>query len=115
MDFKVNDVSMGEGASELQMAKAGRVHITANVAALLDEKPDEAIRRTRYDEKPYWNIERGRIGESRRVPVELIVNGQAVARKEIEADGKLQAMSFDYDVRKSSWIALRILPSSHTN
>ena len=115
MDFKVNDVSMGEGSSELQMAAPGRVHITANVAALLEDKPDDAIRRLRYDEKPYWNIERGRIGDSRRVPVELIVNGQAVARKEIDADGKLRPIEFEYQVEKSSWVALRVLPSSHTN
>ncbi len=115
IDFKVNDATMGEGASELTMAKGGRVRITANVAAMLDEKPDETVRHLRYDEKPYWNIERSRIGDSRRVPVELVVNGQAVARKEIDADGTLRPIEFDYDVQKSSWIALRVLPSSHTN
>ncbi len=82
---------------------------------MLDEKPDDSIRRLRYDEKPYWNIERARIGESRRVPVELIVNGQAVARKEIDADGKVRPIDFDYEIEKSSWVALRILPSSHSN
>jgi hypothetical protein len=49
------------------------------------------------------------------VPVELIVNGQVVATKPILADGKLQDISFDVPVAKSSWVALRILPSSHTN
>jgi hypothetical protein len=47
--------------------------------------------------------------------VELIVNGQAVARKEIEADGAIRPIEFDYEIQKSSWVALRILPSSHTN
>jgi hypothetical protein len=115
MDFKVNDIVMGEGASEAKLNAAGRIHVTANVAALLDEKPDAAVHGLRYDEKPYWNIERARIGDSRRIPVELIVNGQAVARKEIEADGRVQPMAFDYEVRKSSWVALRVLESSHTN
>jgi len=115
MDFKVNDAVMGDGSSEVQMSKAGRVHITANVAALLDEQPDGAIRRLRYDEKPYWHIERARVGNTRRVPVELVVNGQAVARKEIDADGKVRPIEFDYEVAKSSWVALRVLPSSHTN
>ena len=61
--------------------------ITANVAALLDETPNEAVRKPPHDQKPYWDLERARIGNSRKVPVELIVNGQAVARQEIDADG----------------------------
>ena len=31
------------------------------------------------DQKPYWDIERARIGETRTVPVEVIVNGHPVA------------------------------------
>jgi hypothetical protein len=49
------------------------------------------------------------------VPVELIVNGWPVQRKEIAADGSPQPIEFDVEIRQSSWIALRILPSSHTN
>jgi hypothetical protein len=49
------------------------------------------------------------------VPVELIVNGQSVARREIEADGQIRPISFDYKVDYSSWVALRVLPSAHTN
>jgi hypothetical protein len=115
LDFKVNDVQMGEGSSELNLAKPGPVKITANVAALLDETPNEAVRRLRTDQKPYWDLERARIGNSRTVPVELIVNGQAVARKAIDADGRLRPVTFEYNVPQSSWIAIRILPSSHTN
>ena len=29
--------------------------------------------------------------------------------------GKLRPIEFDYEIQKSSWVALRILPSSHTN
>ena len=50
-----------------------------------------------------------------RVPVELIVNGQAVARQEIEADGEVHELEFSYSPDISSWVALRIFPSSHTN
>jgi len=49
------------------------------------------------------------------VPLELIVNGRAVARQEITADGVIRPVAFDYQIDRSSWIALRILPSSHTN
>jgi hypothetical protein len=89
--------------------------VTARVAALLDDSPDESVRKQPYDHKPYWDLERSRIGESRKVPLELVVNGQPVARQEIVADGVLRPVSFDYNIDRSSWIALRILPSSHTN
>ena len=115
LDFKVNDAVMGAGASELDLAAPGPVHVTARVAALLDEKPDERIRKLSYDQKPYWDLERARIGDTRTVPLELVVNGVAVARREIVADGVIRPVSFDYKIDRSSWIALRILPSSHTN
>jgi hypothetical protein len=38
-----------------------------------------------------------------------------VAKKEIEADGTAKNISFEVTIDKSSWVALRILPSSHTN
>jgi hypothetical protein len=115
IDFKVNDVVMGSGASELRLAKPGPAHVTARVAALLEDSPDESVRKKPYDQKPYWDLERSRIGDTRTVPLELVVNGQAVARQEIVADGVLRPVSFDYNIDRSSWIALRILPSSHTN
>jgi hypothetical protein len=45
----------------------------------------------------------------------VIVNGYPVARKEIAADGKIRDVAFDVPLQRSSWVALRILPSSHTN
>ena len=115
MDFKVNNVEMGEGGSELRLNAPGTVRITANVGALLDDKPDEAVRGRRYDQKPYWDLERARLAESQKVPLELIVNGEPVARQEIVADGVTRPVSFDQKIDRSSWVALRILPSSHTN
>jgi hypothetical protein len=49
------------------------------------------------------------------VSVEVVVNGYPVAKKNIVADGLLQEVSFDVKINRSSWVALRILPSSHTN
>jgi hypothetical protein len=91
------------------------VHLSARVAARLNETPNPEIQKRRFDEKPYWDIERARIGSTRTVPIEVIVNGYSVAKKEIEADGQIRDVSFDVPVEKSSWVALRILPSSHTN
>ncbi len=115
LDFKVNGIQMGEGTSEVKLAQSSTVHVTASVAALLQEAPDPELQSRRYDEKPYWDLERARIGVSRTVPLELIVNGVAVARTDIDADGSQRAVSFETNIKQSSWIALRILPSSHTN
>src|SRR5579862_6504107 len=114
-DFKINTASMGENGSELRLAQPGVVHVTAKVAALLDEKSHPEIGHRSYTEKPYWDIERARVGDTRQVPVELIVNGYPVARQSIEADGTPRDVAFDTRIDKSSWVALRILPSSHTN
>jgi hypothetical protein len=115
IDFRVNDVRMGENGSELQMPAAGKVTARARVAARLNEQPDATIKNRRVDQQPYWHLERARIENTREVPVELIVNGLAVAKQNIVADGTLRDVSFEYEIGQSSWVALRILPSSHTN
>ena len=115
INFKVEGTGMGENGSELRVPDPATLHATAQVAAYLDEQPNPELAKRPYSEKPYWDIERARIAESRRVPVEVVVNGYPVARQEILADGTLRGLSFDFRVEKSSWVALRILPSSHTN
>jgi len=114
-DFAVNEVHVGESGSELRLPQPGKVHVTLKAAALLPEHPADDIRSRPYDQAPYWHLERARIADSRKVPVELIVNGSPAARQEIEADGTLRDLSFDVDISRSSWVAVRILPSSHTN
>ncbi len=113
IDFRVNGVEMG--TNDVKLAAPEAMHVTAKVAALLEETPDETVRKLPYDEKPYWDLERARIGDSRKVPLELVVNGEAVARQEVVADGVERPISFDYKIDRSSWVTLRILPSSHTN
>lgn len=102
----------------LALHHSRQITVTAQVCARLDAEPDERLKTiataSPYS-KPYWHVERARIGTTRRVPVELLVNGQAVARTEVEADGAVQPVSFTHRVDRSSWIALRIYPSSHTN
>jgi hypothetical protein len=118
MNFTVNGTGVGLNHSEVKLSAAGTVKVKANVAALLEPKPTretERIRNTPLHQKPYWDVERARIGQSRKVPVELVVNGYAVAKKEIEADGSEQEVEFDVPIQQSSWVALRIFPSSHTN
>jgi len=115
LDFRLNGQLVGEKGSEVRLAKPGTVHLTADVAALLDEQPNETVRARGYDEKPYWDLERARIGNTREVPVEIVVNGVAVARQQFLADGKNRKLSFEVPIRQSSWVAVRVLPSSHTN
>lgn len=115
LDFAVNDLAMGTAGSEVRLDRPGKVRVTANVAARLNEQPNPALQKLSYTRKPYWDIERARLGDSRDVPVEVIVNGVPVARSTLRADGRLQPVTFDVEIARSSWIALRILPSSHTN
>jgi hypothetical protein len=115
MESTVGDAAIGEGHSELKLANPGTVKVSARVAAMLPEQSDPSIKAQKLDQKPYWNIERARIANSRKVKVEAVVNGYPVASKEIVADGKLADVSFDVKIDRSSWVAMRILPSSHTN
>jgi hypothetical protein len=115
LNFSVNKVQVGVEGSELRLAQPGEVRVTAQVAAMLGETPDEKLRKLPYTEKLYWDLERARIGDSRKVPLELVVNGLPVARQEIVADGIVRPVEFNTKIERSSWVALRILPSSHTN
>jgi hypothetical protein len=115
IDFQINGIKMGEGESELHLHQPGEVTATLRVAALLDEKPKPEVRARPYSDKPYWDIERARIRETREVPLELLVNGYSVQSLKIPADGVLRDFSMKAQISKSSWVAVRILPSSHSN
>jgi hypothetical protein len=123
MDFRVNDVEVGQRdpsgvISTLKLDSPKTVNVTFDVTALLEEKPTElteSIRTRRLDEKPYWHVERSRIGDTRSVPVEVIVNGEVVATHELLADGHVETMTVPVEITQSSWVAVRILPSVHTN
>src|SRR5690606_1943915 len=81
----------------------------------LPELPDPSFAGLRYDQKPYWDVERARIPGTREVMLEIVVNGKPAARQTLKADGEVREMELDVPVERSSWIAARILYSSHTN
>ena len=110
IDFRVNGVEMGKG--DVKLAKAGAVTATVRMAALLGDVPEP---KRIANKKPYWDVEQARIETSRKVPVELIVNGVAVERQEVEANGTMRELKFSTTIDRSSWVAIRVLPSSHTN
>jgi hypothetical protein len=115
LDFTVNGVAVGRSGSEVRLNGRQTLRARLRAAAYLDPLPNEAIRNTPPDEKPYWDLERARVGTSRNVLVELVVNGNVVASREIPADGQVREVTFDVTVDRSSWVAARILRSSHTN
>jgi hypothetical protein len=47
--------------------------------------------------------------------VEIIVNGQVAATREVPADDREHDLSFDVAIDRSSWIAVRHFPQMHTN
>lgn len=137
MDFKVNGVDVGTKESEVKLAGSATVHARVKVSGYLSSErgaegepawmtplgnpgnrhPEKAvtIHDRPLDKEPYWHIERARIGNTRQVPVELVMNGKPVARKNATADGSVQDIAFDVPVEQSSWLAVRVLGSSHTN
>ncbi len=119
-NFRVNDLGVGEagdgGRASVLAIKAGEpLKIKVEVAGLLAEQPRDDIRSRELDQQPYWHIERARIGQTRTVPVELIVNGESVETREVEADGRVRELEFDYTPQQSSWVAVRVFPAAHTN
>lgn len=124
LDLKVNDLGVGQKTnadaepSRLDIAAPETVNVTFDATALLEEtQTDETrnLRSRRLDDKPYWHIERCRIGDTRTVSVEVVVNGEVASTHTLPADGSLKHFDVPVKVEKSSWIAVRILPSVHTN
>ena len=115
IDFTVNGQGVGTDASEVRLPASGSLSVSVQVAALLDPAPNERVRSSSYDQQPYWDLERARIGTTREVPVELVVNGRPVARQTVLADGQLRPVTFEVPIKKSSWVAVRILPAAHSN
>jgi hypothetical protein len=121
LGFSVNGASSGD---ELSLAAPGTVTVKTLVA-FSPETPLEApyggvipvggrryvgdtvIRRESQSPDPIY--QRGR-----RL-VEVIVNGRAVASREVAADGHQHALEFAVPIERSSWIAIRQFPELHTN
>lgn len=115
LEFTIDGAHSG---ATLDISRAGTVTVHAKVAARLDETITDELRAIRESPpyaRPSWHIERARIAETRAVALELVVNGAAVESAQISADGTVQDLTFCLQVEKSSWIAVRVLPSAHTH
>ena len=121
LDFRVEDKTPGD---ELALAAPGTVTVRTTVA-FSPETPlepaygavmplggrryvgDTVVKREPGSPDPVY--QRGR-----RL-VEVVVNGRAVAGKEVAADGRQHALEFTVPVDRSSWVAIRQFPELHTN
>jgi hypothetical protein len=99
LEFKVNGVAPGFG--DVQLDRAGPVKVTARVAFAKDPVLGTAPGA------------RTPAGPTRKL--ELIVNGQVAAAKDIPADDQIHDVTFNVNLDKSSWVALRHFPQLHTN
>jgi hypothetical protein len=115
--FSQIEIDAQRTASGWSIATGQSLRISAVVRAWLHEDPASQVASIRHLPPyagPAWHIERARVGDSRDVTVELIENGLPVAQTTFLADGQPQAITFDVELSESGWLALRILPSAHT-
>jgi hypothetical protein len=107
------------GGDDVALTRPGGILIEARVAARLEPQitPEtEGIREPSTGEWAWgWHLEKARVGATREVMVELIVNGEAVERQRLLADGTPRTLQWRRHLARSSWVALRILPSVHTH
>jgi hypothetical protein len=112
LDLKVNGRRSGDG--DLALETSETLEIEALVAARLEPEEPDNLAAIKHGLNR-WHLERARMGTTDTVPVELIVNGCVADKTTLIADGKPRTISFKAPITRSSWIALRIFPSSHTH
>ena len=102
LEFAVDGKSTGE---ILELPKPGKVTVKAKVAFAAEMPLGTSV----GNGLPGGGIPSG----SRRV--ELIVNGNVVAVKDVPADDRVHDIDFHVPIERSSWVALRHFPQMHTN
>jgi hypothetical protein len=98
LEFSVNGETTGK---QVTLDKPGNVTIKAKVAFA--------------GELPLGTAVGGNLPTGNSRKVELIVNGQVAATKDVPADAKPHDIEFSVPLSKSSWVAIRHNPSMHTN
>lgn len=120
LEFFVEGTAPGE--KDVQLARAGKVRVRGKVAFAPETPRTVAQGTLEIAAKKFTGdtvtlhaprSEEHVTGGTR--AIEIVVNGKAVATKEIPADGKIHDVEFEIDVTESSWIALRQFPQLHTN
>jgi hypothetical protein len=106
IDYRIDAQNVGIG--NLELSQPGTVRAGVSIAARLEEIPPPPPRAA-------WHLEHARIPGTRTVMVEVVVNGRPAGHRPVTADGELRELSIEVPIQRSSWVALRILPSGHTN
>ncbi|MEX2568993.1 MAG: CehA/McbA family metallohydrolase, partial [Cyclobacteriaceae bacterium] len=76
IDFTVYGTSLGENNSEIHVSQGDSLTISVRAVGMLDEEQTEIgkiIQTRKFYEGPFWQIEKARMGNSRKIPVELVV------------------------------------------
>jgi hypothetical protein len=98
LQFSVNGKTPGD---EVALDSSGKVAIRAKVAFA--------------SELPLGTAKGGQVPPGKTRKVEVVVNGVAVAAKEVPADDREHDLTFEVPIAQSSWVALRQYPQMHTN
>jgi hypothetical protein len=98
LEFTVNGKPAGE---ELALDRAGPVTVRAKVAFAA--------------EQPLGTAEGGETPTGATRKLELVVNGIAVATKNVPADDRVHDIEWTVPMERSSWVAVRHFPTLHTN
>jgi len=98
LEFSVHGRTPGDTAA---LPAPGKVAVKAKVAFA--------------SELPLGTANGGNVPPGQTRLVELVVNGVAVASKEVPADNQTHDLTFDVNIERSSWVALRQFPQLHTN
>jgi hypothetical protein len=99
LDFKVNEKR--PGTDDINLEKPGSVSVSAKVAFAADSPLGTAVG--------------ANMPEGKNRLVEFVMNGKVVKSMEIPADGRIHDISFNQEIKQSSWITLRSYPQLHTN
>ena len=121
LKFSVN--AQPPGQADVRLAKPGKVGVQGKVAfaaetpmtvaqGLLDAASGP---RTTGDTVNLHAPRHRRFVKGGDRLVELIANGQVVAKETVPADGKIYDLQFKVAINRSSWVALRHFPQLHTN
>lgn len=122
LEFSVNGQTSGQ---QLDVAEPGSVEVVARVA-FSPEIPLESTYGTAFpiggrrligDTVVFHDTDNEKdaaFGERKRL-VEVVVNGEVVASRQLPADGAIHELRIPIDIAHSSWIAVRHFPQMHTN
>ncbi len=113
LDFEVSGVRNGDGNSIVSLAKPGSVKV--KVKAVARSEVDLVHFKKLFVDHAPWSINNVPEIKQGKVKVEIVVNGEPRATQIVDAFGEIEELQFDLAIERSSWVAARIFPSSHTN